>query len=251
MRALVVAVVASLLVATAEIGAPAHGQTVGEQAYVTRVVDGNVIYAAVRERIEAIRYIGVAVPYIAHPTRGPAPYAGVVLEMNRRLVEGRWIRLNFDAQPRDDDGRLFAYVWVADLFVNAALLYQGFAETERAAVNTRYAAYFQSLEADARRAGRGLWGYADVLSYYRAHAIETGDVGNVDEQPATAAGGRVFSAPNPIAPTLVPTPSALPESLGAGASGGAGRGSGFVPTRPEQGQWPQPGTTYMPAPRMR
>ena len=249
MRALF-AVVAALLVAAAELGAPAHGQTRGERAYVTRAVDGNVIYAAVRDRIEAIRYIGVAVPYIAHPTRGPEPYAGVVLEMNRRLVEGRWIRLDFDAQPRDSDGRLLAYVWVEDVFVNAALLYQGYAETERASVNTRYTGYFQGLEADARHAGRGLWGYADVLAYHRARAVDSvADAGNVDNQPATAAGGRVFSAPNPITPTLVPAPTLLPESPGAAVFGG--QGSGVVPTRPEPGRWPQPGTTYMPLPGMR
>src|SRR5262249_15622096 len=127
-----------------------------------------------------------------------------------------------------------------------------FAEAERAAVNTRYAGYFQSLEADARHAGRGLWGYADVLAYRRARAVESAaDTDNVDDQPATGAGGRVFSAPNPITPTPGPAPSALPEPLGASASGGASRGSGFVPARPEQGQWAQPGTTYMPAPRMR
>jgi endonuclease YncB( thermonuclease family) len=247
-----IAIVAISLIGAAEIGTPAHGQTAGERAYVTRVVDGNVIYAALGERLEAVRYIGVAVPFIAHPTRGRQPYADVVLEMNRRLVEGRWIRLTLDAQRRDGDGRLLAYVWVDDLFVNATLLHRGYAEAERAAVNTRYATYFQSLEADARLAGRGLWGYADVLAYHRARAVEsTSDAGNVDEQPATAAGGRVFSSPNPITPTSVPAPTLLPESPGAGIPGGASRGSGFLPTRPEPRRWPQPGTTYMPVPGMR
>jgi hypothetical protein len=75
-----------LLATVGSVGGPAHAQTPTHVAYVTRVVDGNLIYAALGERIEAVRYIGVTVPLIAHPTRGPEPYAGVVREMNQRLV---------------------------------------------------------------------------------------------------------------------------------------------------------------------
>jgi micrococcal nuclease len=254
MSRFVVAVVAIFLVAAAAVSGPAHAQSAGNVAYVTRVVSGNVIYAAIGERIEAVRYIGVTVPVIAHPTRGSEPYAGVVLEMNRRLVDGKWIRLMFDERSRDEQGRLLAYVWVGGLFVNAALLHRGYAEAERAAVNTRYAAYFQSLEASARLAGRGLWGYGDVLAYHRVQAAETvGSAGNVGEQAASALGGRVFSSPNPITPpALVPATSPSPRPAGAPApAGGGGSSSGFVPTSPSSGRSPQPGTTYMPAPGMR
>jgi endonuclease YncB( thermonuclease family) len=244
MRQRIVLMIALLILTFAEVSGGAYEQPAGGPAYVTRVVEGNVIYAALGQQLEAIRYIGVGVPFIAHPTRGSEPYAAVVMEMNRQLVEGKWIRLAFDAQPRDEHGRLLAYVWVDDVFVNAALLYRGYAEAERAGVNTRYASYFQSLEADARRTGRGLWRYGDVLAYYRPRPADD-DTGNVTERPASVAGGRVFSSPNPITPSLVPAvsssppPSAAPSAPAAPAarsSGGLGRSS-------------PPGTTYTPGMR--
>lgn len=253
MRQRIVVIVAIVLIGAAERGTPSHAQSSGDAAYVTRVVAGNAIYAAIADRIEAVRYVGVGVPLIAHPTRGPRPYADLVREMNRRLVDGKWVRLTYDERGRDEQGRLLAYVWVGNVFVNAALLEHGYADVERGAVNTRYAAYFQTLEASARHAGRGLWQYGDVLAYYRARAAApVGEASNVEEQGATALGGRVFSAPNPITPpTLLPTSSFSSESGAAAAPGRSTGSSGVLPTRPESGTRPQSGTTYMPVPRMR
>jgi micrococcal nuclease len=246
MRRRIIVLIALLTVTSVEVGGTAHGQATGELAYVTRVVDGNVIYAAVGQRVEAIRYIGVGMPFIAHPTRGPEPYASVMLEMNRQLVDGKWVRLAFDAKPRDEHGRLLAYVWVDRVFVNAALLQRGYAEAERATVNTRYATYFQALEADARRARRGLWGYGDVLAYHRPRPPETA-AGNADERPANVAGGRVFSSPNPIIPSSVPaTAPATSSSSSVGSTAApAPRSSGGL------GRSSQPGTTYTPGSGMR
>jgi len=246
MRQRIIVVIALLTVISVEVGGLAHGQPTGELAYVTRVVDGNVIYAAVGQRVEAIRYIGVGVPFIAHPTRGPEPYDSVVLEMNRQLVDGKWVRLAFDARPRDEHGRLLAYVWVDRVFVNATLLYQGYAEAERATVNTRYATYFQSLEVDARRARRGLWGYGDVLAYQRPRPPETA-VSNAGERPANVAGGRVFSSPNPITPSSVSGTAPAPSSSSSVGStpAPAPRSTGGL------GRPSQPGTTYSPGSGMR
>src|SRR5215471_13405623 len=41
--------------------------------YVTRVVDGDTIYAAIGSQIESVRYIGVNAPELEHRTRGEAP----------------------------------------------------------------------------------------------------------------------------------------------------------------------------------
>jgi endonuclease YncB( thermonuclease family) len=237
----IILVFALLIVIAAEMSGPAYGQTTGDLAYVTRVVDGNVIYAAVGQHIEAIRYIGVGVPFVAHPVRGPEPYAGFVAEMNRQLVDGKWIRLRFDRQTRDEHGRLLAYVWVDRVFVNAALLHRGYAEAEPATINTRYAAYFQSLEADARRTRRGLWGYGDVLAYQRARPAE----GTARVQSANAAGGRVFSSPNPINPAAVAAPSSVPASssspASAPAAAPASRSSGGLGRSPSSTPYSLPG----------
>ena len=248
MRQRIILVLTLVAIISADASGLAHGQTAGQLAYVTRVVDGNVIYAALGQQIEAIRYLGVGVPFIAHPTRGPEPYASVVLDMNRELVDGKWVRLAFDTRQRDEHGRLLAYVWVGQVFVNAALVYRGYAEAERDGVNPRYAAYFQSLEADARRTRRGLWGYGDVLAYHRPRPVETA-VGSVADRPANVSGGRVFSSPNPIIPSSVSSapygsPSPAPSASSSSTSSTSRSGS-------TQYGLPRPGTSSIPGPGQR
>ena len=68
------------------------------------------------------------------------------------------MRLVFDAERRDQYGRLLAYVYVGDLFVNAELLRRGFARTLTIAPNDSFAARFDALQRAAGSAGRGLWG---------------------------------------------------------------------------------------------
>src|SRR6266851_1564480 len=100
MRSVMLIVAAVLGVAT-----PAFAQRQLGPAYVTRVASGDLVYAEIGGRIEAVRYIGVNVPVVAHPTRGSEPYAEVVREMNRRLVDGKWIRLVLEEPSRDRYGR--------------------------------------------------------------------------------------------------------------------------------------------------
>jgi micrococcal nuclease len=245
--ALLVAV--ALLLAPVAGASPARAGSQAGPAYVTRVVDGNTLYAELGGRLEAVRYIGVNVPVVDHPTRGREPYAGVVREMNRRLVESQWIRLVFEDQSRDRDGRLLAYVWVGDLFINAALVHWGYAEAAAPSpTNARYAAWFRSLEEGARRDGRGLWRYGDVQAYYRPGAAEREGEGESQDRAATASGGRVFSAPAPFIPPLPAGTRSSPAPVTPATPGPAPGGYGASgPTLPYQGM-PRTGTTYVPQP---
>ena len=124
-------------------------------------------------------------------------------EANRRLVEGKWIRLVFDGETRDQHGRLRAYVWVGGLFVNALLLHRGYAE---AAVSSsaRYAEYFGMLQEGAKRDGRGLWRDRELIAHHRPRATElAADASDSESRGADSAGGRVFSAPAPFIPVSV------------------------------------------------
>src|SRR5437588_9632695 len=80
-------------------------------AYVTRVIDGDTIYAEVNGRMESIRYIGINAPELHHPTIGEQPGGRAAAEVNRQLVDGQWVTLVLDVQQRDVHGRLLAYVW--------------------------------------------------------------------------------------------------------------------------------------------
>jgi micrococcal nuclease len=199
------------LLGTLAAALPAHAQASLGPAYVTRVVDGDTVYAEIGGRLEVVRYLGVNTPRIEHPAYGPAPYAAVAREVNRRLVEGRWIRLVFDGPSRDPLGRLQAYVWVGDVFVNAVLAHYGYAE---AAAGSRagYATYFRELQDGAQRAGRGIWRDPEVATYHRPRATElAADARDGDDLTAGVAGGRVFSAPAPFIPSSPTTGSGGPS----------------------------------------
>lgn len=125
-------------------------------AVVERAVDGDTVVLVGGERV---RYIGVDTPELHHPRKPVQPYAREAMEFNRRLVEGKKVRLELDVEPRDKYGRTLAYVFLEDgRFVNAELLKEGYAQLLTIPPNVRYADLFVGLQKQAREAKRGLWG---------------------------------------------------------------------------------------------
>ena len=93
---------------------------------VTRVVDGDTIVLSNGERL---RYIGVDTPETKHPKKGLQCYGKEASAFNKKLVEGKKVKLEFDVQQKDRYGRLLAYVYLEDgTFVNAELLRKGYAQ---------------------------------------------------------------------------------------------------------------------------
>jgi micrococcal nuclease len=134
-----------------------RGQAGGEStARVERVVDGDTIVLAGGERI---RYIGVDTPESVKPGTPVQCYAKAASHFNARLVEGRRVRLRYDAERQDRYGRTLAYVFRSQdgLFVNAELVRRGYATTLTIPPNVAHADDFRQLARGARRAGRGLW----------------------------------------------------------------------------------------------
>jgi micrococcal nuclease len=129
----------------------------GVAAEVTRVVDGDTVEATVGGTVEDIRYIGLDTPESVAPGEPVECFGRRAAAFNRRLVEGRIVRLVFDQERRDRYGRLLAYVYLGDEFVNAALLRRGYARTLTIAPNDRFAGLFARLEREAGDSGRGLW----------------------------------------------------------------------------------------------
>lgn len=80
-------------------------------------------------------------------------------DFTRDLIEGKKVRLEFDAEKNSDDFRTFAYVFVDnDLFVNAEILRQGYADLKILPPNTKYAQALREAYQEARREKRGLRG---------------------------------------------------------------------------------------------
>jgi micrococcal nuclease len=122
---------------------------------VIEVLDGNTIRVNLGDRAETVRYIGINAKATTLPTNPPTPIEAA--EANRQLVARQQVRLELDTQERDREGRLLAYVYVADKMVNAELLRRGSAEIMTIQPNVRHRDLFVTVEQEARDDKRGLW----------------------------------------------------------------------------------------------
>lgn len=149
----------ALLLLVALLGAAptlVHASSLAD-ALVVRVVDGDTIHVRVDGHVEKVRYIGVNTPEVHHPSKGEEPGGREAHAVNRRLVEGKRVRLELDVQSRDRYGRLLAYVWIGDTMINAELVRLGYAQVMTVPPNVRHQSLFLKLQRDARQSGRGLW----------------------------------------------------------------------------------------------
>jgi micrococcal nuclease len=160
-RALVAAALAVLVVLAGSSllgrgGGPAGGPRVGR---VERVVDGDTVIVRLAGRDERVRYIGMDTPESVKPGTPVQCYAEAAARENRRLVDGRRVRLVPDAESHDRYGRLLAYVYREPdgLFVNAELVRRGYARVLTIPPNVAHERQFVRLARRARTAGRGLW----------------------------------------------------------------------------------------------
>ncbi len=73
------------------------------------------------------------------------------------LVKGRLVRLETDIKERDQYGRLLAYVYVDDTFVNAELVRQGQTVLYTVPPNVAHVEAYRMAQEEARELGRGVW----------------------------------------------------------------------------------------------
>lgn len=130
------------------------------EATVTRIVDGDTIWAVVDGREERVRYIGIDAPEVSDP---PEPFGAVARDVNEQLVAGRTVFLQRDVSDTDRFGRLLRYAWLPParegpwLLVNAELVRRGFAHARTYQPDVTHQAVLRAAEREAREAGAGLW----------------------------------------------------------------------------------------------
>lgn len=139
-----------------EAESPAAGGP-GARAEVLRAIDGDTIEVDLDGVTEDVRYIGVDTPETVKPGEPVGCFGPEASRFNHDLVEGNTVRLRFDVERRDAYGRLLAYVYVGDTFVNGELVAGGFARTLEIEPNTAMADRLSRLEGEASTAGAGLW----------------------------------------------------------------------------------------------
>jgi len=92
-----------------------------EKILVTRVLDGDTVEISSRERI---RYLGINAPEKGQP------FSSESTALNKLLVLGKTVRLEFDFQTKDRYGRTLTYVFVGNTFVNLEMVKNGLAVSE-------------------------------------------------------------------------------------------------------------------------
>ncbi len=84
------------------------------------------------------------------------------LNFTRNLLENKKIRLEYDADQRNENFQTLAYVFTAskgkEIFANEEIIRQGFANLKIAPPNTKYAEKLRQAYQEARKEKRGLQG---------------------------------------------------------------------------------------------
>ena len=133
---------------------------VAPNATIIDVSDGDTIVVRVAGQRETVRLIGIDTPETKDPDEPVQCFGPDATEATEALLpRGTAVRLERDAEPRDQYGRLLAYVYRTDgMFVNLALAEQGLADVLSIAPNTAHAGELRAAVDAARASGRGLWG---------------------------------------------------------------------------------------------
>lgn len=126
----------------------------GKEYVVRKVIDGNTIQL---DTGEVVKYIGIETPELNLKEGGSEFFAKQASRYNQKLVFMKKVRLEFDKEREDSDGRMLAYVFVKKLFVNAELIKLGYARTHTIPPNDKYKDIFLDYEKKAKQSEKGLW----------------------------------------------------------------------------------------------
>lgn len=139
----------------------------GETVTVLQVIDGD---TCLLDDGRKVRYLGIDAPEKGDPKSKEATLA------NNKLVGGKEIRLEFGRTRQDRNGRLLAYVFVGNVFVNEELIRQGYAHIRRP-LAAKYRDLLLKAQEEARAAGRGIWVKAvgRHIAIVTVHADAEGD----------------------------------------------------------------------------
>jgi len=142
---------------------PTSSSTPSMQAsIVKRVIDGDTVEL---EDGKIVRYIGIDAPELHHPTKSVQCFASASAEFNKKLVEGKNVRLEKDVSETDKYKRLLRYVYLIEnqvssssgLFVNEYLVKEGYAYAATFPPDVKYSELFRQTQEEAMKNNKGLW----------------------------------------------------------------------------------------------
>jgi micrococcal nuclease len=126
---------------------------------VIKVFDGDTFLVKIQGREEKVRLREIDAPEIStRKKKGQEPWGKRAKEFARSKVRNRTVRLEVeDQEERDEYGRILAYVFVGDLFVNREMIRSGNAFFYAGPFLGRYSKELKKAEGEAREKGFGVW----------------------------------------------------------------------------------------------
>lgn len=138
-----------------------------------RALDGDTLVFADRR---IVRLIGINSPEFGRDGRADEPLAREAKAHLQRLIDGRALTLDYEAERYDHYGRTLAHVLANNDDVQLAQLRAGLAFAVAVPPNTRAAARYFAAEAVARTQRRGVWAHKYFASRPAA-TLTTDDAG--------------------------------------------------------------------------
>ncbi len=138
---------------------------------VIKVIDGDTVKLA---NGQLLRYIGIDTPEMRIKQGGtfvysPQPLAQEATQLNRDLVEGKFVKVEFDIEKRDKYGRLLGYCFIDEVMVNKKLVEEGLAVLYTKPPNVAYADELIAAQGQARQDKKGLWATYETIDQSQAH----------------------------------------------------------------------------------
>lgn len=186
----VVFLAATLLASQPVFAQPQQDLPAGDDALVTRVIDGDTIEVRINDARFTVRYIGMDAP----ETKGtPAQtcLSRQATAANKALVLGKTLRLEKDVSEFDAYGRLLRYAYMPDgTLVNAQLVTNGFALVATYPPDVKYVDVLAAAQQKAREANAGLWSKCpQLVAAFTQPAVAATSAPPQQEQTGDAAGG--------------------------------------------------------------
>ena len=123
---------------------------------VTSVIDGDTIEL---DNGNIVRYLDIDTPETSHPKIGLQCYGNEATAYNKKLVEGKRVRLISDVTDKDNYGRLLRHVFTEDgTFVNFELVLKGYAQVSEIPPDTLFYKTFVAAQQSALKSQLGIWG---------------------------------------------------------------------------------------------
>ena len=134
----------------------------GSSHAIVAVVDGDTAKIEFQGETISMRIIGIDTPETVHPSRPVEPFGPEATVRARELLEGKTVKLEYDADPEHDRfgkyGRLLVYLRLEDgTDFGKSMVAAGFARAYPKYPFSRSKEYL-AVEAVAKKAKKGLWG---------------------------------------------------------------------------------------------